>query len=169
MPLEFLTSMIAEFSTGNPPDLAGLHRAYLRRHNSMSSYGSWYEKLDQRGFVAFSSECFQYVNKKLHADLFQSQEKLLDNFDDILMQDGSSYAINSHLSGVFPGRFTKKSPAAIELHAFFSLRYGNFVNLQIAADKESEYLFMPESCPSLRGTLSLFDRGYCSLKRLHKL
>lgn len=169
VPLDFLVSMITQFSCGNPPDLAGLHRAYFKDYGSMSSYGAWYEKLNRPEFVTFTRECFQRFNQNLHTDLFAHQEKLLDKFKDIFMQDGSSYGINPHLVNVFPGRFTTKSPAAVELHAFFSLRLGHFVNLQIAPDKESEYLFMPESNPLLKDTLSLFDRGYCSLKRLHKL
>ncbi len=93
----------------------------------------------------------------------------MNKFTDILLQDGSTQTLNPLLQKAFPGRFTKKSPAATELHAFFSLRYNNFINLHMAPDKQSEYLFMPEKDKSLKGTLSLFDRGYCSIKRLHKI
>ncbi len=37
-------------------------------------------------------------------------------FDDILLQDGSSFAIHAAFAGVFPGRRTTISPAAVELH-----------------------------------------------------
>ena len=42
-------------------------------------------------------------------------------FDDILLQDGTSFAVVDALQDTFPGRFTKMSPAAVELHATMSL------------------------------------------------
>ena len=36
----------------------------------------------------------------------------LRRFDDILLQDGSSFAVLDELKDTFPGRFTKVSPAA---------------------------------------------------------
>ena len=93
---------------------------------------------------------------------------LLTRFDDIYIQDGSSLAINDLLKKIFPGRFTNTSPAAIEMHVFFSLRYGSFQGIDLAPDTVSEYKFMPKPQDYLlKNTLSLFDRGYNSIDDLH--
>ena len=44
----------------------------------------------------------------------------LARFDDIVIHDGSSFALKASLRGVFPGRFTTVDPAAVELHATLS-------------------------------------------------
>ena len=38
-------------------------------------------------------------------------------FRDILIHDGSSFAIKAALGTTFPGRFTDKEPAAVVIHA----------------------------------------------------
>jgi len=62
-------------------------------------------------------------------------------FDDVRVHDGSSWAIHDDLKDKFPGRFSKTAPAALELHATFSLLRGQICQLQLAADSESEHHF----------------------------
>ena len=38
-------------------------------------------------------------------------------FRDIVIQDGSSFALKAALHPTFPGRFTTMAPAAVEVHA----------------------------------------------------
>ena len=121
-------------------DLAGLHRAYFHLTGQIASYSSWYNRLNKAEFTIFSKKCFNIFNERLHLNLFSfTKSKLLNKFSDIYIQDGSSVSLNSILAKTFPGRFTKTNPAAIEIHAFFSLCKNKFINLEMSADKESEY------------------------------
>ncbi len=45
----------------------------------------------------------------------------LATFDDVLLQDGSSFHIHRDLSNVYPSRF-KRNPAAVECHMTMSLK-----------------------------------------------
>ncbi len=44
-------------------------------------------------------------------------QKAVARFTDIVIHDGSSFALKAALSGTFPGRFTTIEPAAVEIHA----------------------------------------------------
>ena len=59
-------------------------------------------------------------------------------FKNVYIQDGSSFAVKDQLSHVWPGRFTKISPAAVELHATINLKSGGFERATITPDTFSE-------------------------------
>ena len=42
-------------------------------------------------------------------------------FEQIVVQDGSSFAVHDSLSDVFKGRFTTISPAAVEIHVSWDM------------------------------------------------
>jgi hypothetical protein len=88
-----------------------------------------------------------------------SRSPYLKHFDDIVAQDGSSFALNDALADDFPSRFTKVSPAGIEVHCTYSLYEGQPTAISVAADKEAERDFLPEP-EELAGKLILGDRGY---------
>jgi hypothetical protein len=83
----------------------------------------------------------------------------VSRFKDIVIQDGSSFALKKKLRDVFPGRFTKNDPAAVELHATYSGFSDEACSVQIAPDKEAERQFLPEPS-TLKDKLLLADRGY---------
>ncbi len=89
-------------------------------------------------------------------------------FKKIVIQDGSSFAINHHLCNVWPGRFTTISPAAIELHAVINLKNGSFEQATITPDSYSERGEMP-AVEELKNVLYLADRGYYSGRFITKL
>ena len=47
-------------------------------------------------------------------------DRAIARFTDLVIQDGSSFAIKPALADVFPGRFTAIEPAAVEVHATYS-------------------------------------------------
>jgi len=83
----------------------------------------------------------------------------LARFDDILLHDGSSFAVHEALAERFPGRFTKHSPAAVELHATMSLLQDAIIRVTLTADTEGERSQLPEP-DTLRNKLIIKDRGY---------
>jgi hypothetical protein len=83
----------------------------------------------------------------------------LGKFRDILLHDGSSFALKDALNGEWPGRFTKVSPAAVEVHVTMSAFEDNPVHITLAPDKEAERALGPKA-EELRDCLLLEDRGY---------
>jgi hypothetical protein len=55
-----------------------------------------------------------------------------------VIQDASSFALKKTLRDVFPGRFTTKEPAAVELHATYSGFSDEVSVVELAPDKEAE-------------------------------
>jgi hypothetical protein len=89
-------------------------------------------------------------------------------FKDIVVHDGTSFALSDGLVESFPGRFTKVSPAAVELHTTLSLFHDNFICVTAAPDSESERHFQP--APSkLRDKLFLADRGFDSTSFMQEI
>lgn len=83
----------------------------------------------------------------------------LEMFNDIIIHDGSSFAVKAALSKSFPGRFRKTAPAAVELHVTMS-GYENAPNvITLAPDKEAEKHFRPDP-KTLTGCLLLGDRAF---------
>src|SRR5512142_1864805 len=80
-------------------------------------------------------------------------------FKDIVIQDGSSFAVKKKLKDVFPGRFTTIEPAAVELHATYSGFSDEVISVELAPDCEAERQFLPDAA-TLTDRLLLADRGY---------
>ena len=59
----------------------------------------------------------------------------------------------------FPGRFTKVSPAAVELHAQMSVLTDQPIQVDLSPDKESERAHLPDPA-SLANKLFMADAGY---------
>lgn len=90
----------------------------------------------------------------------------LAGFREIVIHDGTSFALKDDLRSTFPGRFTKVSPAAVELHVTMSLLEDNPHIVTLAPDKETERAYRPDAA-SLRDCLFLGDRGYEEKKFFH--
>ena len=162
-------SIISGFVIGQATEIAGMLRAFIKDTSMPINYSTWYNRLAKAGFAEFMREAATYLINHMYTQHLAT-EGLLKQFDDIHIQDGSSLAINDLLKKIFPGRFTKTAPAAIELHVYFSLRYGSFHGVDLAPDTVSEYKFMPQATEyRLKNTLSLFDRGYNSIDHLHDI
>jgi Transposase DDE domain len=127
-------------------------------------YKPFWNRLAQPAFCRFMKVMFAILCRDLAAQVLTSTKgSVSEYFSDILLDDGSSFAVASGLQRVFPGRFTKLTPAAIELHAHMSLRTGHPCNVVLAPDKEAERQFLPPAHTLPRRSLSLRDRGYVDL------
>ncbi|MDP6722764.1 MAG: IS4 family transposase, partial [Pirellulaceae bacterium] len=124
-------------------------------------YKPFWKRLAKPGFPAFTKTLFQQLCCSLTTRVLERQAgSAVSLFSDILMDDGSSFAIADGLTKVFPGRFTKVKPAAIELHGHMSLLAGNLRHVTLAADKETERRFVPPADALPANSLTLRDRGY---------
>lgn len=160
-------SIISGFVIGQATEIAGMLRAFIKDTGIPINYSAWYNRLAKAGFAEFMREVATYLLNHMYTQHLATAG-LLKQFDDIHIQDGSTLVINDLLKKIFPGRFTKTAAAAIELHVYFSLRFGSFHGVDLAADTVSEYKFMPKPIEyHLKNTLSLFDRGYTSVDNLY--
>ena len=89
-------------------------------------------------------------------------------FNRLILQDGSSFALHQALAQVFPGRFKAVSPAAVELHCTMDLLQDAPIVITLSPDTDSEHDYRPEP-ESLRGDLLLADRGYLDLTYLRDI
>ena len=103
---------------------------------------------------------FEILVNELAMNVLQPQhDSKLNRFRDIIIQDGSSFALHDDLAEIFAGRFTTISPAAVELHVTMSLFRDNMVAVTVTGDAECERHYMPLP-HELRDALLLADRGY---------
>ena len=127
---------------------------------------TFWDRLANAGFPVMMDKFVEWLTGQL---VVQSLRFLphspFSRFERILAQDGSSLAVHNALADIFPGRFTKVSPAAIELHATYDLLNEAPVVTWMAPDKDSERLYLPDPA-SLAGSLLLADRGYPSWEYL---
>jgi hypothetical protein len=62
----------------------------------------------------------------------------LKRFEQVLLQDGSSFALHPDLAEIFPNRFKGHSPAGIKCHMTMSLADVQPIKLGISAETASE-------------------------------
>ncbi|HGG9039225.1 TPA: IS4-like element ISPa12 family transposase, partial [Enterobacter hormaechei subsp. xiangfangensis] len=90
------------------------------------------------------------------------------HFKQVLLQDGTSFAVHDGLSLHFPGRFSTHSPAAVELHVTYDLEKAQPVRVSLSEDTASERDYLPVA-QSLRGCLLMADAGYFSKAYIESL
>lgn len=144
--------------------IADILRTFNAQTGLSTRYKPFHNRLAQPEFPRFMKQLYLDILRKLSQNVMRaSTREPLGRFTDIVVQDGSSFAVHDALAETFGGRFTKVSPAAVELHACVSVFQDQVLNAQLAPDKDAERDFLPEP-KDLAGKLLLADRGYPSLE-----
>ena len=145
-------------------------RTFNAQEASALRYKPFWNRLARPAFSRFMKVMFMLVCREMGKRvLTQVKGGVAEYFSEILLDDGSSFAVAEGLREVFPGRFTRFTPAAVELHAHMSLLSGNVAAVVLAPDKEAERQFLPPAHTLPRGSLSLRDRGYLDLSYFEAL
>jgi Transposase DDE domain len=140
--------------------LADILRAFNAFTGKKVQYKPFHTQLKKREFPEFLRLVLEQVLAKLTMPVLKSlPEGKLSIFQDIVLHDGTSFAVKNSLAEAWPGRFTKSSPAAVELHVSMSALKDNPLRIVLAPDKDSERAFTPEP-ESLKGCLVIEDRGF---------
>jgi hypothetical protein len=159
----FLTT-IASFASAKTESIADLLREFNHQNDATVAYKAFYNRLARPGFAAFMRQMFARLVERLRIQTLAPEgHAAVARFKDIVIQDGSSFALKKQLRDVFPGRFTTSDPAAVELHATYSGFSDEVSCVQIAPDKEAERQFLPDPS-ALKDRLLLADRGYPDIK-----
>ncbi len=168
-PHRLFLSTIAALASGKVESLADLLREFNHQNGVTVAYKAFYNRLAHAGFANFMRQMFIRLVEQLSIKTLGPEgHTALARFDDIVIQDGSSFALKKSLSEVFSGRFTTVEPAAVEVHATYSGFSDEVSAVEIAADSEEERQFLPEAS-TLAGRLLLADRGYPSIEYLDEV
>lgn len=149
--------------------IADILRTFNAQTGLATRYKPFHNRLAQPEFPRFVRQVFVDILRQLSQNVLKaSMPNQLGRFKDVVVQDGSSFAVHNALAATFGGRFTKVRPAAVELHTFMSVFHDQLLDAQLAPDKDAERDFLP--APSeLAGKLLLADRGYPSLDYFEQL
>ena len=133
-------------------------------------YKPFWNRLAKAGFRDFMKAAFTKLCGELATQVLDRRSRSSAHFfSAIFADDGSSFAVAKGLRAVFPGRFTKLTPAAVELHAHMNLLSDTLVSVTLAPDKEAERQFLPPARSLPPQSLSLRDRGYIDLRYFEEL
>lgn len=162
-------SCIAALATQKVETIADIERRFIALTGKSVQYKPFHKQLAKPAFAEFMREVLCHLMGQLVFDVLQPKPgSPLEKFDDILLHDGTSFAIHSSLSDRFPGRFSKHSPAAVKLHATQSLLRDTFVRVTLTADTQGERSQAPEP-ETLRNKLIIKDRGYEDRERFAQI
>ena len=166
-PIRAAWTIISGLASGKIDTLADLLRLFTDLTDETMGYKPFHDRLSAPGFPEFFRQLLEHLMTTLIGPIY-GIFGYAKAFSDILVQDGSSFGLNEGLKNAFPGRFTTKAPAAVEVHCTFSLFEGQPVAIGVAPDVESERDFLPEP-EELKGKLLLMDAGYMNLRYIERV
>jgi hypothetical protein len=168
-PFRMGLSVMASMATQHVQTIADLHRQFNELWELDTDYNAFYKQLLKPTAPEFFLESLSDIMSQLTMKVlgFEAGEAFSE-FNRLILQDGSSFALHQALAHVFPGRFTAVSPAAVELHGTLDLLQDAPILIALSPDTDSEHDYRPEP-ESLRGDLLVADRGYLDLTYLRDI
>jgi Transposase DDE domain len=168
-PFRMGLSVMASMATQHVQTIADLHRQFNELWELDTDYNAFYKQLLKPTAPEFFLESLSDIMSQLTLKVlgFEAGEAFSE-FNRLILQDGSSFALHQALAHVFPGRFTAVSPAAVELHCTLDLLQDAPILIALSPDTDSEHDYRPEP-ESLRGDLLVADRGYLDLTYLRDI
>ena len=162
-PFRLIVAMVSSLGQGKVETLADIHRSFNALFGEGLAYKPFHNRLAKRGFAEFMRACVERVLERLVLRVLEVKRgQAFWEFRRIIIHDGSSFAVKDSLRDVFPGRFSRVSPAAVELHVSIDLLSESVEHVTLTPDTFGERAELPAP-ESLRGCLLLADRGYFSL------
>jgi hypothetical protein len=159
-PHRLFLAMVSTLGSGQVDSLADLLRAFNYQNGVQVAYKAFYNRLARAGFAAFMEQMLRRLLDQLRVQTLTPEgDRAIARFTDLVIQDGSSFAIKPALADAFPGRFTTIEPAAVEVHATYSGFADEVSAVAVAPDAQAERPFLPDPA-TLRDRLLLADRGY---------
>ncbi len=159
-PHRLALSLIEMFASGPVKYIADLQRGFNALCASEVQYKPFHNQLAKRSFATFMRLLLSRLLNDLACKVLRFDSgSPFARFEQICLQDGTSYAVKRTLAEDFPGRFTTVSPAAVELHVNLELLSEGLNTIVLSADSMAERQFLPP-VEELTGCLLLGDRGY---------
>ena len=149
--------------------LADFHRGFNALFQTTITYKAFYNQVAKPHCAAFiRTMTSRLIGEMTLKVLGFAKGRTFTEFRQIIIQDGSSFAIHDALRAVFPGRFKVVKPAAVELHTTMDLLCDAPTTVVLTPDTTNEQAFLPEPA-ALRASLLLADRGYLDLHYLQRV
>jgi len=168
-PFRFGLSVVASMATEQVITIADLHRQFNELWELDTDYKAFYKQLLKSTSPEFFRTSLCHIMGQLTMKVLGFEAgQALSEFNRLILQDGSSFALHEALADVFPGRFNAVSPAAVELHCTLDLLQDAPITIALSPDTDSEHDYRPAP-ESLRGDLFLADRGYLDLTYLRDI
>ena len=168
-PYRLMLALLESFSSATLDSIADIHRSFNALCERQMRYKPFHNQLAKPGFPVFMRLMLTRLLNELACEVLRfSPESPFSRFEQVRIQDGSSFALKPALAPTFPGRFTTISPAAVELHVELDLLSEGVNRVVLSADSEGERQFLPEP-EEVAGSLLLADRGYVSMDYLRKV
>jgi Transposase DDE domain len=162
-PFRFGLALTATCASQRVETLADFHRGFNALFGTPITYKAFYNQLAKPHFTDFMrTVTSRLVGEMTLKVLGFEKGRAFSEFRQIVIQDGSSFAIHDGLREVFPGRFKVVKPAAVELHTTMDLLCDAPTTVVLTPDTTNEQAFLPEPA-SLRASVLLADRGYLDL------
>jgi len=168
-PFRLGLSVVASMATQQVQTIADLHRQFNELWAFESDYKAFYTQLRKSRSPEFFRASLCHIMSQLTMKVlgFEAGEAFRE-FNRLILQDGSSFALHKALAEVFPGRFNAVSPAAVELHCTLDLLQDAPITIALSPDTDTEHDYLPDPV-SLRGDVFLADRGYLDLTYLRDI
>ena len=149
--------------------IADIHRGFNSLFDKEVEYKPFHNQLVKNEFPELMREILnQLLNRFAMQALSFNEDSPFSGFSKILLQDGTTFAINSKLAKSFPGRFTQYTPAAVGLHVTLELLSECSENIVLTEGTASEPQFLPE-VENLVDTLIMGDRAYFKKEYIHRV
>lgn len=168
-PHRLALSLLSACATMRVETLADIQRCFNALFGTAVAYKPFHNQLAKWRFGEFMRELAGTVLEQCVVRVLGASAKgPFGEFERIVIQDGSSFAVKEALSHYWPGRFKSKGPAAVELHVTMDLLGDSASRVVLTPDTAPERAELPEA-HTLTGSLLLADRGYFDLDYLRAL
>jgi hypothetical protein len=168
-PLRFGLSVVASMATEPVITMANLHRQCNELWELDADYKAFYKQLLKSTSPEFFRTSLCHIMGQLTMKVLGFEAgQALSEFNRLILQDGSSFALHEALADVFPGRFNAVSPAAVALHCTLDLLQDAPITIALSPDTDAEHDYRPAP-ESLRGDVFLADRGSLDLTSLRDI
>jgi hypothetical protein len=158
-PTDWVAAVVLTLSGGRVQWLADIWRSIQVVSKETVNYKPFHKQMCRPGFAEFFRRLLERSLHQFTLPVLRTNAGNLKCFRDIILHDGSSFAVKRSLCDAWPGRFTTISPAAVELHVTMSLLEDNPFSVVLIADSESERAHQPTP-DQVKDCLLLGDRGY---------
>lgn len=159
-PYRLALGLMEVFGTVRVESIADAHRAFNALCDTTVQYKPFHNQLAKSTFPVFMRSLCEHLMAELTTEVLRfTPESPFARFTHITVHDGTSYAVKSTLKKTFPGRFTKTSPAAVELHVSMDLLSEGVDTVTLTPDSESEVHHVP-AAQTMSGGLFLGDRAF---------
>jgi hypothetical protein len=168
-PFRLGLSVMASMATQQVRTVADLHRQFNELWHFDTDYKAFHNQLLKSTAPEFFLDVLCHMMSHLTMKVLGFEAgQAFSEFKQLILQDGSSFALHEALASIFPGRFHTVSPAAVELHCTMDLLQDVPLIIALSPDTDSEHHYRPKP-ETLKGDLLLADRGYLDLTYLRDI